>query len=111
MKRKYVLAFVGFLGVAAAAAFLLVSETTERKAEAADPRTVAPLVRVAEAKQTGMAERSFTGNVGQAECGACSLIDRFLLPVEGVLRGFFAIFNGLLFRVASHERNYGEQCQ
>ena len=63
MKRKYVLTFVGLLVVAAAAAFFLVSETTERKAEAADPRTVAPLVRVAEAKQTGTAERSFTGNV------------------------------------------------
>jgi RND family efflux transporter MFP subunit len=63
MKRKYVLTFVGLLGVAAAAAFFLLSETTERKAEAADPRTVAPLVRVAEAKTTGTAERSFTGNV------------------------------------------------
>jgi RND family efflux transporter MFP subunit len=63
MKRKYVLTFVGLLGVAAAAAIFLVSETTERKAEAADPRTVAPLVRVAEAKKTGTAERSFTGNV------------------------------------------------
>ena len=63
MKRKYVLTFVGLLGVAAAAAFFLVSETTERKAEAADPRTVAPLVRVAEAKTTETAERSFTGTV------------------------------------------------
>ena len=63
MKRKYVVTFVGLLGVAAAAAFLLVSETAERKAETADPRTVAPLVRVAEAKKTGTAERSFTGNV------------------------------------------------
>ncbi len=63
MKRKYVLTFVGLLAVAAAAAFFLVSETTERKAEAADPRTVAPLVRVAEAKKTGTAERSFTGTV------------------------------------------------
>ena len=63
MKRKYVLTFVGLLGVAAAAAFFLVSETTERKAEAADPRTVAPLVRVAEAKKMDTAERSFTGTV------------------------------------------------
>lgn len=63
MKRKYVLTFVGLLAVAAAAAFFLVSETTERKAEAADPRTVAPLARVAEAKKTGTAERSFTGTV------------------------------------------------
>ncbi|WP_457299731.1 efflux RND transporter periplasmic adaptor subunit [Phyllobacterium sp. P5_D12] len=63
MKRKYVLTFVGLLGVAAVAAFFLVSETTERKAEAADPRTVAPLVSVAEAKKTETAERSFTGTV------------------------------------------------
>ncbi|UXN58316.1 efflux RND transporter periplasmic adaptor subunit [Phyllobacterium zundukense] len=62
MKRKYVLTFVGFLGVAAAAAFFL-SGTTERKAEAADPRTVAPLVSVAEAGKTATAERSFTGTV------------------------------------------------
>lgn len=63
MKRKYVLTFVGLLGVTAAAAFFLVSETTERKAEAADPRTVAPLVSVAEAMKTETAERSFTGTV------------------------------------------------
>ncbi|WFU90931.1 efflux RND transporter periplasmic adaptor subunit (plasmid) [Rhizobium sp. CC1099] len=63
MKRKHALTFVSLVAVAAAAGFFLVSETTERKAEAADPRTVAPLVRVAEAKKTGTAERSFTGNV------------------------------------------------
>ena len=63
MKRKYVLTFVGLLGVAAAAGFYLVSETAEWKAEATDPRTVTPLVSVAEAKKAGTAERSFTGNV------------------------------------------------
>ncbi|MGO4450386.1 efflux RND transporter periplasmic adaptor subunit [Phyllobacterium sp. TAF24] len=63
MKRKYVLTFVGLLGVAAAGGVFLVSESTERRAEAADPRTVPPLVRVAEAKKTETAERSFTGTV------------------------------------------------
>lgn len=64
MKRKHILTFVGVAGAAAAAVAVFLSfETTERKAEAADPRTVAPLVRVAEAKETGAAERSFTGTV------------------------------------------------
>jgi RND family efflux transporter MFP subunit len=63
MKRKHVLTFLGLVGAAAAAAFFLVLETTERKAEAADPRTVPPLVKVTEAKKTETAERSFTGTV------------------------------------------------
>ncbi|UWU17689.1 efflux RND transporter periplasmic adaptor subunit [Rhizobium sullae] len=63
MKRKHVLTFLGLVGAAAAAAFFLVFETTERKAEAADPRTVPPLVKVAEAEKTETAERSFTGTV------------------------------------------------
>lgn len=63
MKRKYVLTFVGLLGVVAAGGVFLVSESTKPKAEAADPRTVAPLVSVAEAKKTETAERSFTGTV------------------------------------------------
>lgn len=63
MKRKHVLTFVGLVGAAAAAAFFLVSETPKREAEAADPRTATPLVRVAEAKKTETAERSFTGTV------------------------------------------------
>lgn len=63
MKRKHVLAFVGLVAAAGAAAFLLVFETTKREAEAADPRTASPLVRVAEATKTETAERSFTGTV------------------------------------------------
>ncbi|MBB4279030.1 efflux RND transporter periplasmic adaptor subunit [Rhizobium mongolense] len=63
MKRKHVLAFVGLLAATGGATFFLVSETPERKAEAADPRTASPLVRVAEAKRTETAERSFTGTV------------------------------------------------
>ncbi len=63
MKRKYVLTSVGLLGTVAVAAFILMSETTERKADAADPRTIAPLVRVIEAQEPRNAERSFTGTV------------------------------------------------
>ncbi|QPB23841.1 efflux RND transporter periplasmic adaptor subunit [Rhizobium sp. 007] len=63
MKRKHVLIVGGLAAAVAAAGFFLVSETAERKAEAADPRTVAPLVSVTETKKTGTAERSFTGTV------------------------------------------------
>ncbi|MBM3095699.1 efflux RND transporter periplasmic adaptor subunit [Ensifer sp. T173] len=64
MKRKHVLTFVGLVAAAAAAgAFFLVFEPARREAEAADPRTASPLVRVAEAARTGTAERSFTGAV------------------------------------------------
>lgn len=63
MKRKHVLALAGLVAAAGAAAFFLVLETSERESEAADPRTAPPLVRVAEAKRTEAAERSFTGTV------------------------------------------------
>ena len=63
MKRKHVLTFVGLVAAAGAAAFFLVFETPKREAEAADPRTASPLVRVAEATKTETAERSFTGTV------------------------------------------------
>ncbi len=63
MKRKHVLTFAGLVAAAGAAAFFLVFETPKREAEAADPRTVAPLVRVAEATSTQTGERSFTGTV------------------------------------------------
>jgi len=63
MKRKHVLTFAGLVAAAGAAAFFLVFETPKREAEAADPRTAPPLVRVAEAMRTETAERSFTGTV------------------------------------------------
>lgn len=63
MKRKHVLTVVGLVAAAGAAAFFLVSETPKREAEAADPRTASPLVRIAEAKRTGRGDRSFTGTV------------------------------------------------
>ncbi|MBZ9792145.1 efflux RND transporter periplasmic adaptor subunit [Rhizobium sp. 3T7] len=63
MNRKHVLALVGLVAAAGAAAFVLVFETPKHEAEAADPRTAPPLVRVAEAKKAETAERSFTGTV------------------------------------------------
>ncbi|TDW20246.1 RND family efflux transporter MFP subunit [Rhizobium azibense] len=64
MERKHALALVGLVAAAGAAgAFLLVLEPNKLEAEAADPRTASPLVRVAEAARTGTAERSFTGAV------------------------------------------------
>lgn len=63
MKRKHVLTFVGLMAAAGAGAFFLVSESPKREAEAADPRTASPLVRVSEATRAETAERSFTGTV------------------------------------------------
>ncbi|MBP1859345.1 efflux RND transporter periplasmic adaptor subunit [Rhizobium herbae] len=63
MKRKHILTFVGLMVAAGGGAFFLVSESPKREAEAADPRTASPLVRVAEAMKTETAERSFTGTV------------------------------------------------
>ena len=63
MKRKYVLTFAGLVAVAGAAAILLVFEPPKSQAEAADPRTAPPMVRVAEATRTETGERSFTGTV------------------------------------------------
>lgn len=63
MKRKHVLIFVGLVAAAGAGAFFLVSETPKSTAEAADPRTASPLVRVAEVTKTQTLERSFTGTV------------------------------------------------
>lgn len=63
MKRKHILASVSLAAAAAAAAFFLVSEVPEGKAEAADPRTIPPLVMVANAMKSEGAERSFTGTV------------------------------------------------
>jgi len=64
MKRKHVLASVGLvLAAGAAGTFFLVAGTPQRQAEAADPRTAIPLVRVVEAVRTKGTERSFTGTV------------------------------------------------
>lgn len=63
MKRKYVLTFVGLVAAVGAAAFFLVFETSKPEAEATDPRTASPLIRVAEATESEAAERSFTGTI------------------------------------------------
>ncbi|WP_332304408.1 efflux RND transporter periplasmic adaptor subunit [Rhizobium sp. GR12] len=63
MKRKHVLTSVGLVAAAGAATIFLLSEMPKPEAEAKDPRTVSPLVRVAQAKKTETAERSFTGTV------------------------------------------------
>jgi len=64
MKRKQVWAITGLtVAAATAGAFFVVLEVPKLEAEIADPRTAFPLVRVAEVKATGMAERSFTGTV------------------------------------------------
>lgn len=63
MKRKYVLAFAGMVAAAGATASFLVSETLNREAEAADPRTAPQLVMVTEATRTETIGRSFTGTI------------------------------------------------
>lgn len=63
MKRKHVLTLVGLAAAAGAGAYFVVFGTPKSEAEAADPRTASPLVRVAEATRTETAERSFTGTV------------------------------------------------
>jgi RND family efflux transporter MFP subunit len=64
MKRKHVLTLSGLVAVAGTAGtFFLVFEPTKPQAEAADPRTTSPLVRVADVEKTHTLERSFTGTV------------------------------------------------
>ncbi|WHO82973.1 efflux RND transporter periplasmic adaptor subunit [Rhizobium leguminosarum] len=63
MKRKHVLTLMGLAAAAGAGAYFVVFGTPKSEAEAADPRTASPLVRVAEATRTETAERSFTGTV------------------------------------------------
>jgi len=63
MKPKYMLTLAALVAAAVAAVIFLLSETSQREAEAADPRTAIPLVMVAEAQQTETAKRSFTGTV------------------------------------------------
>ncbi|MBA8820923.1 efflux transporter periplasmic adaptor subunit [Ochrobactrum sp. P6BS-III] len=93
MKRKYVLAFAGMVAAAGAAAFFLVSETLNREAEAADPRTAPPLVKVTEAAWTETAGRSFTGTVAsrvQSNLGfrvPGKIVERMVDAGEQVRRG------------------------
>lgn len=93
MKRKYVLAFAGMVAAAGAAAFVLVSETLNREAEAADPRTAPPLVKVTEVAWTETAGRSFTGTVAsrvQSNLGfrvPGKIVERMVDAGEQVRRG------------------------
>ena len=64
MKRKHVLTLLGLVVVVGAAgAFFLVADTGKQPAVAADPRTAAPLVMVAEVMRSHTLERSLTGTV------------------------------------------------
>ncbi|MGY5811749.1 efflux RND transporter periplasmic adaptor subunit [Rhizobium sp. LEGMi198b] len=63
MSRKILLASFGLLAAVGATAFVLVAESSEGKAQAADPRTAPPLIRLVEAKRPDTAERSFTGTI------------------------------------------------
>lgn len=64
MKRKHVLTLLGLVAaVGAAGVFFLVADTGKQPAVAADPRTAAPLVMVAEVMRSHTLERSLTGTV------------------------------------------------
>jgi RND family efflux transporter MFP subunit len=93
MKRKHVLAFAGLVAAAGAAAFFLVFETPRKEAEATDPRTARPLVRVSEAMRTETAERAFTGTVAsrvQSNLGfrvSGKIVERLVDAGQQVRRG------------------------
>ncbi|MBB3393722.1 MULTISPECIES: efflux RND transporter periplasmic adaptor subunit [unclassified Rhizobium] len=63
MSRKILLASFGLLATAGAAAFVVLAESSEGKAQAADPRIAPPLVRLVEAKRPDTSERTFTGTI------------------------------------------------
>ncbi|MBB4166445.1 efflux RND transporter periplasmic adaptor subunit [Rhizobium sp. BK538] len=63
MSRKILLASFGLLATAGATAFVVLAESSEGKAQAADPRIAPPLVRLVEAKRPDTSERTFTGTI------------------------------------------------
>jgi RND family efflux transporter MFP subunit len=63
MNRKILLASFGLLAAAGATAFFFVGVSSEGSAQAADPRTTPPFVKLVEAKRPETAERSFTGTI------------------------------------------------
>ncbi|NLS20701.1 efflux RND transporter periplasmic adaptor subunit [Rhizobium sp. P40RR-XXII] len=63
MNRKILLASVGILVAAGATAFVLLAESSEGRAQAADPRVVPPLVSVVDAKRPDTTVRTFTGTI------------------------------------------------
>ncbi|RWX16397.1 efflux RND transporter periplasmic adaptor subunit [Rhizobium hidalgonense] len=63
MNRKILLASFGLLAAAGATAYFFVGVSSERSAQAADPRTAPPFVKLVEATTPETAERSFTGTI------------------------------------------------
>ncbi|RUL99061.1 efflux RND transporter periplasmic adaptor subunit [Rhizobium chutanense] len=63
MNRKILLASFGLLAAAGATAFFFVGVSSEGSAQAADPRTAPPFVKLVEAKRPETSKRSFTGTI------------------------------------------------
>ncbi|MGZ2487345.1 RND family efflux transporter MFP subunit [Rhizobium pisi] len=63
MSRKILLASFGLLAAASATAFVVLGQSSEGKAQAADPRNEPPLVRLVEAMRPQTSERTFTGTI------------------------------------------------
>ncbi|ARM91910.1 RND family efflux transporter protein (plasmid) [Rhizobium sp. CIAT894] len=63
MNRKILLASFGLLAAAGATAFVFVGAPSKGSAQAADPRTAPPFVKLVEAMKPETAERSFTGTI------------------------------------------------
>lgn len=63
MKRKILLSTVAVAALVGVAAAIFLFPSTSNNAEAADPRSLAPLVSVTKAKTPDTANRSFTGTV------------------------------------------------
>jgi len=63
MKRKILLSTVAVAALVGVAAAIFLLPSTSRDAEAADPRSLAPLVSVTKVKTPDAANRSFTGTV------------------------------------------------
>ncbi len=63
MNRKILLASVGILAAAGATAFVLLAESSEGRAQAADPRVAPPLVSLVDAKRPDTTVRTFTGTI------------------------------------------------
>lgn len=63
MNRKILLASVGILAAVGATTFVLLAESSEGKAQGADPRVAPPLVSLVDAKRPDTMIRTFTGTI------------------------------------------------
>ncbi|PDT00896.1 efflux transporter periplasmic adaptor subunit [Rhizobium chutanense] len=63
MNRKILLASFSLLAAAGAATLVIVVESSEGSAQAADPRMAPPFVKLVEAKMPEATERTFTGTI------------------------------------------------